>query len=400
MQLTTHNNKTVQRILFALLLYVAMFYASTLKAAIVQDATAMGTTNTATSLSYSHTVGSGSNTAIFVTVLISGGNISNVQYNGSNMTLWASQSQGGMTGALYYTVSPTTGTRTISITTSSSTNIRAGSVSYFGVNQGVPLGDLMQTSGATANPSPTYNSDPGTALVFFGSAANPTPVTGTQVYERGSSVFNNVATQGTLGTTSLTYSVAASNWIMIASIMNPSVALPVTFGDLKANKLDQDIALNWNMFDLKDVQTIAVERSLDGHHFIKVADIEMPGVPSTVDFSFYDQNAPKQRLYYRIAITDKYGKTEYSPVTSINNAGGSNSVTIYPNPGTSLLNIRSGAVIKRVVIMSLSTQTIIEYKNAEFTIPAIDISGLSKGFYFLTIEDAEGNISREKFQKI
>lgn len=91
---------------------------------------------TGTSLSYSYTVGSGTNRLLLVGVtaaLVT----PTVTYNSVSMTLVASQvyNFGGQSGYLYALVAPATGSNTVLITVGTSTAIVSTAVSYTGVNQ-------------------------------------------------------------------------------------------------------------------------------------------------------------------------------------------------------------------------------------------------------------------------
>lgn len=384
----------------AILLLLATLLPDSAKCAITLDTISTRAVS-ASAANWTHVTRSGSNRILIITVVINSGGITSVLYNGTALTLFGTRTRNNMVTAMYYMVSPPVGPLTASVNVSGgATNIRAGAVTYFGVNQSVPLQDLMTTDNNTSNPTVTYTSDPGLAVVLMGARTNPTPVSQVQVYEQGNTQFNNLSSVATLGSTGLSYTLATSDWAIVAGLLNPIVVLPVQFGPLKASKQPQQIALNWNMYDLKGIQSIAVERSTDGKHFVKAGNIELPTISSTVEFHYFDQNAPKQRLYYRIVLTDHSGKSEYSSLTSINNSGANITLTVYPNPSTGIVNIRSGEVITKVTLLNVSGQTLSVCHYSEYTVSQIDISCLEKGIYFLHIEDEDGNISREKIQKI
>src|SRR6266567_6528418 len=95
----------------------------------------------ASSLSWNHTVGTGSNTLLVVGVV--GGCVPSVKYNGVSMTHAAqvyNNNHAPDTTDLFYLVAPTAGTHTVQVTYSGCTSdVEAGSISFTGVNQTTPL---------------------------------------------------------------------------------------------------------------------------------------------------------------------------------------------------------------------------------------------------------------------
>jgi hypothetical protein len=73
-----------------------------------------------------------------------------------------------------------------------------------------------------------------------------------------------------------------------------------------------------------------------------------------------------------------------------------NTITLYPNPSTSQLNIKSeGLSIKNISIVDLTGRTVKMVNNKS---KIIDISDLEKGTYFLRLHTDNGMVSR-KFLK-
>lgn len=115
--------------------------------AIAFDSSSFGNSNSATSITFSHTC-SGLNRILFVGVsTVSARTISSVTYNGIAMTN-INRSGGSQVVALYYLIGPATGTNNIVVTIDSTSFIYADSVSYTGVAQsGQP--DAQNTSAST-----------------------------------------------------------------------------------------------------------------------------------------------------------------------------------------------------------------------------------------------------------
>ena len=113
---------------------------------IVQDATTSAATTTgSTSLTWSHTVASGSERLLIVSVAISGDDtdITSVTYGGQALTLLETASQnggGGVKTQLWYLLAPAEGTADVVIQTGQNTAIVGGATTFFGVDQDQPFG--------------------------------------------------------------------------------------------------------------------------------------------------------------------------------------------------------------------------------------------------------------------
>lgn len=110
--------------------------------------------NAAGNLTFAHTVGSGSNRILWVSVLgssVSSADVSGVTYAGTAMTLIASkQANSGRFIYLFYLVAPATGSNNVVIT-SASNFTWGGASSYSGASQtGVPDASNTGDSGASA----------------------------------------------------------------------------------------------------------------------------------------------------------------------------------------------------------------------------------------------------------
>ena len=71
-----------------------------------------------------------------------------------------------------------------------------------------------------------------------------------------------------------------------------------------------------------------------------------------------------------------------------------NTVSIYPNPTTSVVNIKMNAVLKQATVYSMLGKQVLKTQNN-----AINVSGLSNGMYVITIEAENGNVSTKRFIK-
>ena len=139
-------------------------------AAITKGNTSSAATSSAgaTTLAWSHTIGSGSNRILIVG--ISTGHdtsVSSVTYDGLALQLIGSQGNPGNHThvEMWDLVAPPVGTASIVVTLGSSQTISAGAVDFFGVDQSTPLGTFVSADATTATPSITVSSAPGNVVI-------------------------------------------------------------------------------------------------------------------------------------------------------------------------------------------------------------------------------------------
>ncbi|MGB9778873.1 MAG: hypothetical protein ACP5IM_02215 [Candidatus Bathyarchaeia archaeon] len=203
-------------------------------------------TSAASSMSWTHTIGTGEERLLLVSIGVFStatlANVTNITYGSNTLTLVATDAYTTppmVRSFLYCLVNPTPGTKTISVTFSASTLAVGGSTSYFNVNQTNPIqvSETMKGSGTTQSislsPTGSYNKllyasmmsyRTSTYSVSEGSGqTNRWSQTGQRWKGRGS---DKTVTQGT-ATMSWTTSSTAS-WVAIGAVITPSM-IPVEY---------------------------------------------------------------------------------------------------------------------------------------------------------------------------
>jgi hypothetical protein len=129
--------------------------------------------------------------------------------------------------------------------------------------------------------------------------------------------------------------------------------------------------------------------------------LEDPAVANPVAF-------PPGSLTFYVTVTDQEGCTDTDGVyitvvggTGINGTESNTSIIVFPNPGKGLFTIKITGIINeqqiKISITNLSGQRVYEnICNVEPVIQReINISFLSKGFYFLTIDGKSMHLERQ-----
>jgi MSHA biogenesis protein MshQ len=122
------------------------------------------------SLTWNHTVGSGSNGILIVGISFRDGNVSvtSVTYGGTALTRIGAQNSGGNQNRteMWYLLAPASGTASVHISMSASKAVVATSISFFGVSQTTPLGTAaFASSGGSTTASVTVTSASGQVVI-------------------------------------------------------------------------------------------------------------------------------------------------------------------------------------------------------------------------------------------
>lgn len=207
--------------------------------AIAYDATAHGNTAGATSLTFSHTCGTGANRILWVGFRVgtSSDVATGVTYNGVAMTQAVKKSGAGGSHYtyLYYLVNPATGANNVVISLSGSQSIIGVSASYTGANQS---GQPDATTSATAEPGTSINASVTVVasqswVISFVANDGALAMTGstgvTSVRDNGSWVSNIVSLGDSnagqsAGSYGMTWTSSSQNLNMVMASFSPSVS--------------------------------------------------------------------------------------------------------------------------------------------------------------------------------
>ena len=177
-------------------------------------------------------------------------------------------------------------------------------------------------------------------------------------------------------------------------------ALPITLTSFDASELNGNVLLKWVTASEKNNDYFIIERSLDGENFEPIGKIRGAG-NSNVDISydFTDQTHAGGVIYYRLKQFDFDGKETTFSTISINiNKDISLIETISLNDNLLNVDINSTSA-------SMISLMDINGKSIEFAISKTEGSqqikfsmvGLSRGIYFIRVEQEDGQVVSRKF---
>jgi MSHA biogenesis protein MshQ len=184
------------------------------------------TTSSGSTVSWNHTVGSGSNTALVVEVYSGGGERATaVTFNGVSMSSLGHDTASPQSLSTFILVAPSSGTHQIQVTMSNSgVPVVAGATSYTGVNQSTPASNWTSNDGTATSSSLTESSGSGWFVDAVGVVASSASVvnqtlqwsavaSGSKSYTAGSSTTTGA------GPTSWSFS-GSSDWIAVGFWLN------------------------------------------------------------------------------------------------------------------------------------------------------------------------------------
>jgi hypothetical protein len=155
--------------------------------------------------------------------------------------------------------------------------------------------------------------------------------------------------------------------------------LSVNFVNINAVKTDKAVVLSWATIENDMPSAFEIQKSYDLVSFETIEKINSKNNYYS-EYSYIDEYVSTNPVYYRIKETDLDGKIEYSKIIEVNNFV----LSIYPNPVSDKINIRSSSYIKKVIISTSDGMDIRSYE-LESKDATIDVSNLEKNIYFLKV---------------
>lgn len=174
--------------------------------------------------------------------------------------------------------------------------------------------------------------------------------------------------------------------------------LPVTLVDFRLRNEGRIVLLDWMTSMEKNSDYFEVQHSSNSVRWTTVHRIKSRGESVIVAKYTALHESPVSGInYYRLKMVDKGNSFEYGPVRSIQISGLSNTLSIYPNPATEIIMIKSatGGKINSVEIYNLIGVKMKDIKS--LSDEGIDISWFPAGMYLISATSDSGLILRAKF---
>lgn len=180
-----------------------------------------------------------------------------------------------------------------------------------------------------------------------------------------------------------------------------SGTMPVTFLNISAKKINENILVSWQTASEQNCRNFSVERSLDGKFFENIGSISASGNSNTEkNYQFIDDKLSSfdshlSTVFYRLKIIDFDASFEYSKIVSVNFVGDEN-ILVYPNPASNFLTIeqKTQADLKIINTEGKTVRTLHLEKGKQI----INIAELPQGLYILQLQSEE-KVYHTKFVK-
>ena len=155
--------------------------------------------------------------------------------------------------------------------------------------------------------------------------------------------------------------------------------------------------LNWATGHEQNNDHFEVEHAFDGIHFSRIGIVSAMNSVNGNRYQYIDSRLHEGYNYYRIKSVDKDGNFQYSKLANIYNRP-SDKFIIYPNPVTSSLQVLLQPNNTKVFIYNITGLLIKEIDTKNISTVNINLSGLSKGAYFVKLITDKG-VFQQQFIK-
>jgi len=184
-----------------------------------------------------------------------------------------------------------------------------------------------------------------------------------------------------------------------------SKTLPVKLVSFSGNLKDNAIKLSWTVDLNETADKFEVERGIN-NKFSTIGTVNALPVSGTSSYSFVDPLSSNEKVSYRLRMTDKNQKTEYSKILAFNiSANADVSINLLQNPVNDKLNlnfqVKEREIINvRVIDMTGSVRTS-QKMNVQSGTNLLFVSlppSMSTGSYVVSIQHSKGMFT-QKFLK-
>ena len=164
-------------------------------------------------------------------------------------------------------------------------------------------------------------------------------------------------------------------------IVTKSSTLPVKLANFTANKVDNNVELNWQTFTENNSDHFEVERSKLNGTYTKIGEINAAGHSNQLkSYQFTDQYPDKGFNLYRLKQVDKDNSFEYSPVKWVRFDDTRDQLYVFPTVTNGLVSVVSN---EKTVIELYNLQGVRLLSKQITNHDQIDLSNSASGVYIL-----------------
>jgi hypothetical protein len=167
------------------------------------------------------------------------------------------------------------------------------------------------------------------------------------------------------------------------SYIDPGI-LSLSLQNFIVSKKQNTNLISWSVRSSNDLSGFIIQRSNDETSWQNISEIS--SAIEKTEYFYTDKYPPNGMNYYRLQLQNKNGTVEYSDILYVDQQN-ENSVSVFPNPASSYLNLRSKNSVRSIMIKDIQGRTLRSFTayNSSENI-SIDVSGLSSGLYLLQVD--------------
>jgi hypothetical protein len=172
--------------------------------------------------------------------------------------------------------------------------------------------------------------------------------------------------------------------------------LPIILTGFTAVADNSQVNLTWTTeLEINSDHFVVQSSTNAGGSWNNIGTVAAHGNSSTpINYSFTDTKPANGTTEYRLEMVDKNGSTAYSTVVAVR-IGLATSVSVYPNPASTYVNIvLGGSATGNVSIRLINTtgQVLIEktVSNAAGTTVPLNVSNFPQGDYLIVVVGSDG----------
>lgn len=176
--------------------------------------------------------------------------------------------------------------------------------------------------------------------------------------------------------------------------------LPVKLISFNTLLKDNRVYVRWTIDENETAASFVLQRSTDGKNFYSIANVEAKDLGGMQTYQFTDRGLLKEKLYYRLQLTDKQSKVEYSKILSVNpGSEGGQGFALLQNPVTEklYLSVQSeGADVVNIRVIDVTGRQRLSKGvpvTAGTNLVSIDLPpGMTKGLYMAAVQNDNAQV--------
>jgi hypothetical protein len=196
--------------------------------------------------------------------------------------------------------------------------------------------------------------------------------------------------------------------LILAGLAANAQPTAYAFLDLRGKVIKQKAEIKWQVNQELSLDHFNLQRSYNGSEFQTVTSPAAIGRTSGINYYSHSDQIPagsSEKIYYRLQCVDKNGEVSYSSILPLQVRGHELSLTIMGSGAIrGELNLNISGTGEQTARLFITNQCGVVVKQQSISlfdgsfIQPIDVSGISRGMYFVCIKTDEG-ILRERFIK-